>query len=180
MAFVDEASRKEARAFVNMLLCSDAAESYHRGAHITHQRARGVKLPFLLATALLDFQDWPREDAAETLFFDAEEAGLGLAVRPRAGRVVVSEQDVVHRIVPPRGERRRRRKGGGKESPPPPPPPPRYSLVLKLALIPRVVEGEKKDPSPPAPATSVVLPAWRPGALRLGTAAGPRWPLPLA
>ena len=134
----------------------------------------------LLATALLYFQDWPLEDAAETLFFDAEEAGLGLAVRPRAGRVVVSEQDVVHRIVPPRGERRRRRKGGGKESPPPPPPPPRYSLVLKLALIPRVVEGEKKDPSPPAPATSVVLPAWRPGALRLGTAAGPRWPLPLA
>ena len=127
----------------------------------------------LLATALLYLQDWPLEDAAETLFFDAEEVGLGLAVRPRAGRVVVSEQDVIHRIVPPRS-------GNPKASSPLP----RYSLVLKLALIPREVEGgeeEKKHRKQRSSApTSVVLPAWRPGALRLGTAsAGSGWPLPL-
>lgn len=122
----------------------------------------GQTLP-LLATALLYFQDWPLEDAAETLFFDAEETGLGLAVRPRAGRVVVSEQDVVHRIVPPRKKK--------KLNSSPPNPPPRYSLVLKLALIPK----KSGDNTP----TSVVLPDWRPRALRLGTAAA-RGPLPLA
>lgn len=130
----------------------------------------------LLATALLYFQDWPLEDAAETLFFDAEEVGLGLAVRPRAGRVVVSEQDVVHRIVPPRSRSRRKKEGK-------PAPPPRYSLVLKLALIPRVEEGEERaEGERGSPTTSVVLPAWRRGALRLGTAAaaaGSGWPLPL-
>jgi len=119
----------------------------------------------LLATALLYFQDWPLEDAAETLFFDAEEVGLGLAVRPRAGRVVVSEQDVVHRIVPPRKKKL-------NSSSPSSNSPPRYSLVLKLALIPK----KRSDDDTP---TSVVLPDWRPRALRLGTAAA-RGPLPLA
>ena len=142
----------------------------------------------LLATALLYLQDWPLEEAAETLFFDAEEAGLGLAVRPRAGRVAVSEQDVVHRIVPPRARGTAAARRSGK-----PAPPPRYSLVLKLALIPRAAGGRGAEGEGGAPtattmtttttATSVVLPAWRAGALRLGTAAaaaGSGWPLPLA
>ena len=157
----------------------------------------------LLATALLYLQDWPFEDAAETLFFDAEEVGLGLAVRPQAGRVVISEQDVLHRIVPPRARRSRRRSSGSrsgaraeeeeeekeeeeeekeeeeeeeKDSGSSSPSPPRYSLVLKLALIPKTGErkGGRRIP------TSVVLPAWRPGALRLGTAARSGWPLPLS
>ena len=135
----------------------------YRNRERGEEGGRGQTLP-LLATALLYLQDWPLEEAAETLFFDAEEAGLGLAVRPRAGRVVVSEQDVVHRIVPPKKLK--------KSSPP------RYSLVLKLALIPKEV-GEEKYHQRRAASTSVVLPAWRPGALRLGTAAA-KWPLPLA
>ena len=53
VAVVDEAFRKEVRAFENMPLHSDAADSDHRGARITHQRATGVKLPFLFATARL-------------------------------------------------------------------------------------------------------------------------------
>ena len=121
----------------------------------------------LLATALLYLQDWPLDSHGETLFFDAEDTGLGLAVRPRAGRVVVSEQDVVHRIVPPkRSEKRKVKKNSSL----------RYSLVLKLALIPASNRNDGKTPPP----SSVVLPAWRRGALRLGTAARAGWPLPLS
>ena len=53
VAVIDEAIRKDVQTFVSIPLCSDVAEGYHRGAQLTHQRALGVKLPFLFATARL-------------------------------------------------------------------------------------------------------------------------------
>jgi len=99
----------------------------------------------LLASAIVYLQDW---DVAafngETLFLD-EGSGVGLFSAPRAGRVVLMEGDVPHRIAPP---------SAGA-------PGPRYSLVLKLVLHPTGTAGG-------GPA-SLLRREWGPP-LRIGTA----------
>lgn len=67
---------------------------------------------------------WPLECGAETLFLDTA-SDTGVAVRPRPGRVVLMDQDVMHRV----------------NAASPTAPRPRYSLVWKLALTSRV-EGQ--------------------------------------
>lgn len=64
---------------------------------------------------------WPLEYGAETLFLDTA-TDTGVAVRPRPGRVVLMDQDCMHRVnaASPAATR------------------PRYSLVWKLALTPKI------------------------------------------
>ena len=99
--------------------------------------------------------EWPLECNAETLFLDGE-AGIGLAVRPRPGRVVLMDQDVAHRICEPSRAAAV----------------PRYSLVLKLVFYPRPRAGGA------AAAVGVLRPEWG-EPLRLGSASR-RGPVPLA
>jgi probable phosphoglycerate mutase len=108
----------------------------------------------LLASAIVYLQDWDvATHNGETLFLD-EGSGLGLVMAPQAGRVVLMEGDVPHRISPP---------SAGA-------PGPRYSLVLKLVLHP-TAGGSDAGPS------TLLRPAWGPP-LRIGTA-GVRGPVPL-
>lgn len=67
---------------------------------------------------------WHRDWAADTLFLDSS-TDTGVFVRPRAGRAVLMDQDVLHRVSPPSAL------AGGR---------PRLSLVLKLVFLPK-----KKD-----------------------------------
>ena len=110
----------------------------------------------LLASAIVYLQDWDvAAHNGETLFLD-EGSGLGLVAAPRAGRVVLMEGDVPHRIAPP---------SSGA-------PGPRFSLVLKLVLHPTGGGGEGgRTP------TGLLKPEWGPP-LRIGTA-GVRGPVPL-
>jgi len=60
---------------------------------------------------------WPLGDDAETLFLDAA-SDTGILVRPKPGRVVLMDQDVLHRVSAPSREAGR----------------PRFSLVWKLVM----------------------------------------------
>ena len=62
---------------------------------------------------------WADEDDAETLMLDMP-SGCGVLVRPQPGRVLLMDQDVVHRASMPSARAAR----------------PRFSLVWKLALLP--------------------------------------------
>lgn len=88
-------------------------------AHGTYtNRERGKPL-FISAILYLD-AEWPDEFEAETHFLDRQ-AGAGFFVRPKCGRVVLMDQDILHRLSPPSSSAGR----------------PRYSLVWKLLLVPR-------------------------------------------
>ena len=63
---------------------------------------------------------WTPDMDAETMFLDPD-TGTGFFVRPAPGRVILMEQDVLHRVSPPS-------KSAGV---------PRYSLVLKLCFYPK-------------------------------------------
>jgi len=77
----------------------------------------------LLVSMLLYLDDqWPRDWGAETLFLD-DETDMGVVVRPRRGRAVLMDQDMLHRVSAPSSA------AGGR---------PRYSLVWKLAFLPKV------------------------------------------
>ena len=83
-------------------------------AHGTYtNRERGKPL-FVSVILYLD-EEWPDEFGAETHFLDRQ-TGLGFFVRPKCGRVVVMDQDVLHRLSPPSRQAGR----------------PRYSLVWKV------------------------------------------------
>jgi hypothetical protein len=115
----------------------------------------------LLASAIVYLQDWDvAAHNGETLFLD-EGSGLGLSCAPRAGRVVLMEGDLAHRISPPSAS------AGGT---------PRYSLVLKLVLHP-VGRGEGGGDAASRP-NSLIKREWGPP-LRLGTASA-TGPVPLA
>ncbi|BDA51114.1 hypothetical protein COCOBI_17-3340 [Coccomyxa sp. Obi] len=76
----------------------------------------------LLVSLLLYLDDaWPRDWAAETLFLDSQ-TDVGLVVRPKRYRAVLMDQDVLHRVSAPSAA------AGGR---------PRYSLVWKLAFLPK-------------------------------------------
>ena len=61
---------------------------------------------------------WPLANGAETVFLDSA-SDTGVAVRPKPGRVVLMDQDVLHRVSAPSAAAQR----------------PRYSLVWKLVLM---------------------------------------------
>ena len=116
-----------------------------------------------LLVSLLVYLDphWQRDWDAETLFLD-DSSGVGLLIQPRPARAVLMHADVLHRVSTPSLAARR----------------PRYSLVLKLALVPRVATepdqaagdqaagdpaagGEAKpQKGPGAAAQSVCRPEW--------------------
>lgn len=60
---------------------------------------------------------WRLDEDAETLFLDTH-TDTGILVRPRPGRVILMDQDIMHRVSMPS-------KGSGR---------PRYSLVWKLVF----------------------------------------------
>eukprot|EP00887_Chlorella_sp_A99_P001233 scaffold14.g1233.t1 len=76
----------------------------------------------LLASLMLYLNPaWERDWGAEMLFLDAG-SDAGVHVRPRPCRAVLFDQDVLHRVSAPSAA------AGGR---------PRFSLVWKLALLPR-------------------------------------------
>jgi len=97
----------------------------------------------LMATALLYLDEaWPNEWDAETLFLD-DRTGTGVFVRPRAGRLVMMDQDVTHRVSAPSPLADR----------------PRYSFVFKLCM-----HAKDSTASP-----TIARPEWG-DAVRLGSA----------
>ncbi|GAX85210.1 hypothetical protein CEUSTIGMA_g12630.t1 [Chlamydomonas eustigma] len=84
-----------------------------------HNREPGKPLFVSMLMYLND--TWPEDYHSETLFLDPE-SQTGVFVRPAAGRVVLMDQDVPHRISQPSSE------AGSR---------PRYSLVWKLVFFPK-------------------------------------------
>uniref|UniRef100_A0A061RJK4 Prolyl 4-hydroxylase alpha subunit Fe(2+) 2OG dioxygenase domain-containing protein n=1 Tax=Tetraselmis sp. GSL018 TaxID=582737 RepID=A0A061RJK4_9CHLO len=80
--------------------------------------------PLLVSLILYLDKEWPRGHDAETLFLDASQ-DVGVVVRPKAYRAVLMDQDVLHRLSPPS-------RAAGR---------PRYSLVWKLAFLPKAEGG---------------------------------------
>ena len=76
----------------------------------------------LLVSLLLYLVDeaWDRDWHGETLFLDTQ-TEIGLTVRPRMYRAVLMDQDVLHRVVQPSVLAQG----------------PRYSVVWKLAMLPK-------------------------------------------
>ena len=81
------------------------------GTYTNRERGRPL---FVSAILYLD-EVWPDDFEAETHFLDRQ-TGAGFFVRPKCGRVVLMDQDVMHRLSPPS-------KAAGR---------PRYSLVWKV------------------------------------------------
>lgn len=84
--------------------------------------------PLLVSMILYLNDEWDRDWAADTLFLDSE-TDTGVMVRPKPGRVVLMDQDVLHRISAPSVL------AGGR---------PRLSLVWKLAFIRKEKNAEKQ------------------------------------
>jgi len=74
---------------------------------------------------------WPDAFHAETLILD-EAAQVGLAVRPKGGRLLLMDQDCPHRISSPSSTADR----------------PRYSLVWKSVWFPRTALDGTPSPTP--------------------------------
>ncbi|GAB4818432.1 hypothetical protein N2152v2_005478 [Parachlorella kessleri] len=81
--------------------------------------------PLLASLMLYLNPEWRREWGAETLFLDAA-TDSGVFVAPRPRRAVLFHQDILHRVSPPSAA------ADGR---------PRFSLVWKLALLPRGGSG---------------------------------------
>lgn len=77
--------------------------------------------PLLISLLLYLDDQWDRDWAADTLFLDGD-SDTGVFVRPRPGRAVLMDQDVLHRVSAPSAP------AGGR---------PRVSLVWKLVMLPR-------------------------------------------
>lgn len=78
--------------------------------------------PLLISLLLYLNPQWEPNWGGDTHFLDAS-TGTGLFVSPRPCRAVLFDQDLMHRVVPPSAA------AGGR---------PRFSLVWKLALLPRL------------------------------------------
>jgi len=76
--------------------------------------------PLFVTMLIYPQEDWPARFDAETLFLDPASA-VGAFVRPKPYRVVLSDQDLTHRISAPSQLAER----------------PRYSLVWKLVFLPK-------------------------------------------
>ncbi|KAL4444049.1 hypothetical protein ABPG75_011786 [Micractinium tetrahymenae] len=91
----------------------------------------------LLASLLLYLnEEWRREWGADTLFLDGQ-TDTGIFVAPRPCRAVLFDQDIMHRVSAPSP-------AAGSQ--------PRFSLVWKLALLPRL----------PGQALCLARPEWGP------------------
>ncbi|KAL6781906.1 hypothetical protein ACKKBF_B09910 [Auxenochlorella protothecoides x Auxenochlorella symbiontica] len=77
--------------------------------------------PLLASLVLYLNPDWRRDWGGDTLCLDSD-SGVGVGVAPRPRRALLMHQDVVHRLSAPSAA------AGGR---------PRFSLVWKLALVPR-------------------------------------------
>jgi probable phosphoglycerate mutase len=88
------------------------------GLYVNRERNKPL---FVSALVYLNPNVWPASYDAETMFLDPG-TGTGVFVRPQPGRLVLMDQDVVHRVSAPS-------KAAGV---------PRYSLVLKLVFHPKV------------------------------------------
>ena len=86
------------------------------GGYVNRERGK----PLYVSAVLYLDADWPVDFGAESLFLDPP-TGTGVFIRPKAGRVVLMDQDVPHRLSPPAACAGR----------------PRYSLVWKLLFCPR-------------------------------------------
>ena len=94
-----------------MLICTEPC--------LVHSREPGYPLLVSLLLYLID-EAWDRDWHAETLFLDTQ-TEVGIAVRPKMYRAVLMDQDMVHRVVQPSKLAQA----------------PRYSMVWKLAFLPR-------------------------------------------
>jgi probable phosphoglycerate mutase len=143
-------------------LAGEAPWAERHGLYYNRQPGK----PLLVSLIVYLNDAWPEPFDAETLFLDPA-TGTGVFVRPSPGRCVLADQDVLHRLSTPS-----RRAGR-----------PRYSLVWKLALVPRpappggararaaaaaaIAAGEGEEQA----LTSVARPEWgRP--MPFGSAAG--------
>ena len=124
---------------------SPFAERY--GVYVNRAKARPL---FVSALVYLNGPaPWTPDLDAETLFLDPGTA-TGVFVRPAPGRVLLMDQDVLHRVSAPSRSARV----------------PRYWLVLKLCFYP-------KDPET---RPSILRPEWGEPGPRSGTAGGRRAP----
>ncbi|KAG1663704.1 hypothetical protein FOA52_013272 [Chlamydomonas sp. UWO 241] len=98
---------------------SDMPESAWTSTHGMYCNREPGK-PLLFSLLLYLDAKWPLDHDAETLFLDSS-TDTGLMVRPRPRRVVLLDQDVLHRLSVPSAKAGR----------------PRYSLVLKLVMVPK-------------------------------------------
>ncbi|GAX85444.1 hypothetical protein CEUSTIGMA_g12860.t1 [Chlamydomonas eustigma] len=88
--------------------------------HHGHYFNREPGKPLLFSLLLYLDASWPRHHDAETLFLDTS-TDTGVLVRPKPGRAVLMDQDILHRLSAPS-------LAAGR---------PRYSLVFKLVMLPR-------------------------------------------
>lgn len=86
------------------------------GGYVNREPGR----PLYVSALLYLDAAWPEENDAETLFLDPP-TGTGVFVRPKCGRLVLMDQDLLHRLSAPSTAAQR----------------PRYSIVLKLLFHPR-------------------------------------------
>ena len=84
--------------------------------------------PLLVSLLVYLDEHWQRDWDAETLFLE-DSKGVGFLVQPRPARAVLMHQDVTHRVSTPSLSARR----------------PRYSLVWKLAFVPREKGGVSRE-----------------------------------
>ena len=87
---------------------------------------QGPGRPRLVSMLLYLNSSWPLSHGAETLFLDGA-TDTGIAVQPKPGRMVLMDQDITHRVSAPT-------KVAGR---------PRYSLVWKLALLPKAPRASR-------------------------------------
>jgi len=113
------------------------------GSYVNRERGRPL---FVSAMVYLNPGPWPAAFDAETLFLDPG-TGTGVFVRPQPGRVVLMDQDILHRVSTPS-------QIAGL---------PRYSFVLKLCFFPKRVDAPQK--------MTLIREAWGEPCL-FGTAAG--------
>ena len=115
--------------------------------------------PLLVSLLIYLNEAWPEPWDAETLVLDPA-TGTGVFIRPQPGRVVLMDQDLLHRLSAPS-------RLAGR---------PRYRLVWKLALLPRPRVGRRAGAGAgaaeeEAPPCSIARPEWgRP--MPFGSAAG--------
>jgi probable phosphoglycerate mutase len=101
---------------------SPFAERY--GTYVNRSVGRPL---FVSALVYLNAAGWTADMNAETLVLDPG-TGTGVFVRPTPGRVLLMDQDALHRVSTPS-------QGAGV---------PRYSLVLKLCFYPKHPEARPR------------------------------------
>jgi probable phosphoglycerate mutase len=136
-------------------LAGEAPWAERHGLYYNRQPGK----PLLVSVIMYLNESWPENFDAETLFLDPGTQS-GVFVRPVPGRCVLMDQDLLHRLSAPG-------RAAGR---------PRYSLVWKLALMPRPAAAVRGRSAPAGgeaeqALTSIARPEWgRP--MPFGSAAG--------